>query len=203
MENVTKIEKKYVPVEEIGGEYILLMNSEAFYGDIDDIKERVMQYKLDGGNISDCSVGIYKPLERTEVEFKKSVKVEMDDDKYDEVEAEYFIRDGRTNKVIEEFYYEADALERLAELISDEDGREDLFNLDRKVEFACTYSVDIDEYIEINIPNQPVDVHIIESKTRKNTVEMTNEEIEEELIEMYKRLQELSSEKNKRSTLFE
>lgn len=193
-----KTEKKLVDVDEMNGEFILLINSDAYYEDLDAIKERIMEHIENDGDIRDCSIGLYNSLKGVDIERKRNVTVEMDNNEYSEEEEKFLIRDGRNNRVIDEFDYEDEALEKLAELIAEEDGREDLFNLERKVEFTCTYNVDQEDDIKIDIPMQEIEILVTEPKEKKAPSEMTNEEIGEELLEMYKRLGELIAEKDNR-----
>lgn len=146
----------------------------------------------------------FKPFKNVEIEFKNEVKVKMDDNEYNNEDERYEIYDNeRTNRgPIFETDYEDKVLEELARLIKD-CGREDRYNLYRKVEYLTTQDVEFEKEVIINIPDQEVEVMV--EKVYMQSIEeikspsiMTDKEIDAELYEMWNRLQALTEEKNKR-----
>lgn len=210
---MSEMKKEFKPVNMNGEEFLLWFNGNVVeHGCLDTIKEYIGG-KMSIGNevkVEEFEITLNNPLEGVTIEYKNEVKVEMNDDKYSEEEVEYAIINSKTSRELETFSYENDAIEHLAHLIEqdDTDFADEKFTLIRKVEYMCTYDVDRETVVDIHIPNQEVEVTVIveqplfnEQSIQEVPANMSDEEIEKELLEMYARLQSLSEEKNKRSSI--
>jgi hypothetical protein len=206
----TKMVKRPVKTE---GEIFLLWNDSAEkvieIGDLDIIKETIQnlveaypQYDLDLLYLIP-----HKHLVGVTIDVKNEVKVEMDDDKYNEEEVQFEIYDceNTSRGAVYETEYEDEALEELARLVKDSNGREDRFSLYRKVNYLTTYNIDAEKDVIINIPDQEVEVVVEKEKVYIQSIEeikspsiLTDAELESEISELWNRMQLFHAEKTKR-----
>jgi hypothetical protein len=200
--------RKETVTEEVqlgNGNFMLLINDGAYEGNLEYLKDIISEYLDNGGDTEDCKLFTHHELRGVEIDYKFNVKVEMEDEEYEEEEKEYIIRNNFGNEV-ESYYYEPDALDELAELIStkaEEVGiseAEDYYGLEVKTRHRSTYSLDVNKKVEIYIPAQEKEVLVKEVEAGLLPVsEMTDAQLSGELMEMYKRLDEISAEKAKRA----
>jgi hypothetical protein len=198
---MSEIKKVKKPVNLNGEDFLLWHDDKVVeYGDLDSIKEYIAdKIYLDSElTADDFQVTINLPLEGVTIEHHKEVTVEMNDDKYSEEYSYHIYKGGRE---VEDFAYESDALEWIAEHIRDGEGDEETYTLCRKVEYICTYDIEKDENVEINIPDQEVEVVEVEKTVERKPVQiLTDEELSTQLVEMYARLQALHGEKERRTS---
>lgn len=198
------MEIRTLPVDFTSGEFLLWKNDKVIdYGNLEDIKETLADLFYDGKgvilDIDDFHISLNTPLEDSKIEIKTKITVKMEDSDYSTEEEEFIIR--RDLRVMNTFSDEDTALEYLAQVIEEEGGREDLFNLERKVHYSCTYDMDKEIKVNISIPNQPVRTEVITKEFPANLQrpqDMSDEEIQRQLELMYIRVQELSGEKARR-----
>lgn len=194
MEKQIKVEYHPVDIDQYS-ELILLINSQAYYGDIDALKEIILDHVDNGGDIDECYLGEYRSFKGTEMKIKKTVTVELSERDYDEQEAEYVIYDGR--REVDRFSCEQDALEELASLI-EKSGDEYKYNLGYEPKFISLYNVEAEEDVEIHIPEQRGEIEVIE--VNPIPVEgMSGEELNTELTQLMSRLAAITQEINDRT----
>lgn len=166
MENV----RKRTVMEEVneGSEFILLIRSEehygtdAYYGTLEDLKAKIADYIIDGGDVRNCFIGLYQPLSHVDIKHKRSITIPFrtGDEEYEQLAEEYevYVR-GRKD---ESFYDLDNALDYVAELLEEDDNLklEGDVQIIRKVEYDCAYEATEEIEIEIEIPPQSKEIEI-------------------------------------------
>jgi hypothetical protein len=163
------------PVDRTNGQFgLILGDGEIVKGDFPYIETYIQESveENDEFDVSNLELFLCTPLKGVDIEVKRQVKVEMSDDNYEEIETEYKIT--RNGSTINEFYEEDDALDKLSELIEEENGREDIFDLVRVVDNRCTYTVEPKITVDVYIPPQEVEVV---TPISKDVQDMENEEL--------------------------
>lgn len=141
------------------GNFVLLINSEGYYGTLAEIKEQIANYVESGGRVEDCSIGEYKSLKGVVIEAKRQVHVPSDEvnEDYETIDEEYEVRlGGRKYESFSQLYYATECIEKLLEDDPDLELEDDI-QLIRIATFGCSYSAEAEIKTAIVIPPQVID----------------------------------------------
>lgn len=195
MENV-KLETYLV--NEDGSNFILLIGTDAYYGTLEELEEKVADFVESKGDVNECFLGIYNPLDNVDIEVNRKINIPFNqvDEEYDVLEEEYEVHlRGRKD---ESFDSIENALEHVSELLEDDESLEleDDIHIIRNLQYGVSYEAEAEIKVKIEIPPQQKEVKVVtaEPKSLRDPSDMTREEMEEELLEMHKRVSELSME---------
>lgn len=155
MERFFKLTNKEVNKD---GDFVLLINEDAYYGSLDYLKDVIKEQLGEGVGVDEMVLGRFDVLKNSQINSYRNVNISHSsvDEEYEDLGEEYEIH-VRGNVYDTEYDLQS-AIHTIESIIEEDDELNadcDDVQLIRKMTYGCTYEPTVEHKVEFYIPSQP------------------------------------------------